>query len=107
VVTPFETIKKLIRSHAMSRKVSYNFLIGDDGSGHPSSSRDVLGQVADLEDVGESLHHAHGPGVLIKVLDREANGKLHSAVRAENSHLHLGLLPFSPTTRQDATCTST
>jgi len=48
-------------SHAMGRKVSYNFLIGDDGSGHPSSSRDVSGQVADLEDVGESLHHAHGP----------------------------------------------
>ena len=60
----------------MGRKVSYNFLIGDDGSGHPSSSRDAQGQVADLEDVGESLHQIHGPGVLIKVLDREANGEL-------------------------------
>jgi hypothetical protein len=60
----------------MGRKVSYNFLIGDDGSGHPPSSRDVLGQVADLEDVGESLNQVHGPGVLIKVLDREANGRL-------------------------------
>jgi hypothetical protein len=69
-------IFELICSHAMGRKVSYNFLIGDDGSGHPSSSRDGLGQVADLEDVGESLHQAHGPGVLIKVLDREANGEL-------------------------------
>jgi hypothetical protein len=91
----------------MGRKVSYNFLIGDDGSGHPSSSRDGLGQVADLEDVGESLYQAHGPGVLIKVLDREANGKLHPPVRADDSHLHLGLHPFPPTTRQNAPCPST
>jgi hypothetical protein len=67
---------ELIASHAMGRKVSYNFLIGDDGSGHPSSSRDAAGQVADLKDVGETLHQTHGPGVLVKVLDREANGKL-------------------------------
>jgi hypothetical protein len=66
----------LIISHTMGRKVSYNFLIGDDGSGHPSSSRDAAGQVADLEDVGETLHQTHGPGVLVKVLDREANGEL-------------------------------
>lgn len=69
---------KLTCSHAMGRNVSYNFLIGDDGSGHPSSSRDVLGQVTDLEDVGESLHQGRGPGVLVKVLDREAKGKLNS-----------------------------
>ena len=60
----------------MGRKVSYNFLIGDDGSGHPSSSRDALGHVADLEGVGETLHHVQGPGVLVKVLDREANCEL-------------------------------
>ena len=80
VVVVFGAVRKLTYSHAMGRKVSYNFLIGDEVSGHPTSSRDVLGQVADLEDVGESLHQAHGPGVLIKVLDREANGKLDSRV---------------------------
>ena len=69
-------IKQLIRSRALGRNVSYNFLIGDDGSGHPSSSRDALGHVADLEDVGETLHHVQGPGLLVKVLDREANCEL-------------------------------
>lgn len=91
----------------MGRNVSYNFLIGDDGSGHPASSRDILGQVADLEDVGETLHQSQGPGLLIKVLDREANGKLHMAYNADDSDLHLGLLPIPTTTRQNAPRSST
>jgi hypothetical protein len=70
--------ESLNNRRSLGRNVSYNFLIGDDGGGHPSSSRDAAGQVADLEDVGETLHQVHGPGVLIKVLDREANCKLQS-----------------------------
>jgi hypothetical protein len=57
--------------------VSYNFLVADDGSGHPTSSQDTFGQMMDLENVGETIHHVQGPGLLVKVLDREANGKLY------------------------------
>jgi len=79
VIASVSTLFKIVEltcSQTMGRNVSYNFLIGDDGSGHPSSSRDAAGEITDLEDVGETLHPVQGPGILVKVLDREANGKL-------------------------------
>jgi hypothetical protein len=58
----------------MERKLSYNFLVSEDGAGHPTSARNAS-QVADLEDVGETLQTDTGPGVLVKIVDQEANGE--------------------------------
>jgi hypothetical protein len=65
----------------MGRKVLYNFLASDDGAGHPTSARDAGIRVADLEDVGETLQASSGPGVLVKVVDREANGESYPQVQ--------------------------
>jgi hypothetical protein len=64
----------LIFRHEMERKLSYNLVVSEDGAGHPTSARDAS-EVADLEDVGETLQTTAGPGVLVKIIDQEAHGE--------------------------------
>lgn len=85
--------------------MSYNFLIGQDGAGLSTSAFDASGAVNELEDVGETLPPSSGPGVLIKVLDRESNGeRLFTILRAvvHVSHLRLGLRSVQTAAQQDA-----
>ena len=66
----------------MKRQVEYNFLVVDGQTANPASSLDDLTGVVEFEDVSSGPTITAGPVVVVKVVDREAQGKLGSREQA-------------------------
>jgi hypothetical protein len=62
-------------SKTMGRMVSYNFLVVDGRAISPASSLDDINGVLEFEDVSPGHTPTAGPMVVIKVTDKESNGK--------------------------------
>ena len=59
----------------MGRKVSYNFLVVNGRMISPASSLDEINGVLEFEDVSRGHIPTVGPAAVIKVVDKESNGK--------------------------------
>ena len=67
-----------MRRKTLGWKVSYNFLIVHGSMVNPSSSLDDANGVVEFEDVATGGTSTNAAVVVVKVVDREANGELSS-----------------------------